>query len=181
MGTLVLNVKDARRASQFWSQALGYAYQDGGYSEDTTPVLLPQSATAIALALDENDRTHFDLHTDSALEQQAEVERLVSLGATRVDWAYPNGARFVVLADPDGHVFCVVNTGRGMPTELRDRAYQIRRSNDWIGPDGACGRGCGRWRPDGDASVGERGRRPDLRRRRRRRALLHQVGALQRP
>jgi predicted enzyme related to lactoylglutathione lyase len=59
---------------------------------------------------------HLDLHTDSAQEQQAEVERLVSLGVTRVDWAYPDGARFVVLADPEGNLFCVVNTGRGKLT-----------------------------------------------------------------
>jgi catechol 2,3-dioxygenase-like lactoylglutathione lyase family enzyme len=111
IGTIVLNVKDARRASQFWSQALGYAYRDGGYRQDTTPVLLPQPATAVALALEEDDRTHLDLHTDSALEQQAEVKRLISLGATRIDWAYPDGARFVVLADPEGNLFCVVNTG----------------------------------------------------------------------
>src|SRR5215831_6394818 len=112
VGTVVLNVNDARRASQFWSQALGYMYQDGGYSEDATPVLLPRHATAVAVALDEDDRTHLDLHTDSALEQQAEVERLISLGATRVDWSYPDGARFVVLADPEGNLFCVVNTAR---------------------------------------------------------------------
>lgn len=111
VGTVVLNVKDARRASQFWSQALGYAYRDGGYSEDSTPVLLPQSAAAVAVGLDERDRTHLDLHTDSALEQQAEVERLIALGATQIDWAYPDGARFVVLADPDGNLFCVVNIG----------------------------------------------------------------------
>jgi catechol 2,3-dioxygenase-like lactoylglutathione lyase family enzyme len=112
VGTVVLNVKDARRASQFWSQALGYTYQDGGYSEDAAPVLLPHHATAVAVTLDEDDRTHLDLHTDSALEQQAEVERLISLGATRVDWSYPDGARFVVLADPEGNLFCVVNTAR---------------------------------------------------------------------
>ena len=111
VGTVVLNVKDARRAAQFWSQALGYACRDGGYREDTTPVLLPRSAAAVAIALDETDRTHLDLHTDSALEQQAEVERLLSLGATRVDWDYPDGARFVVLADPEGNLFCVVNAG----------------------------------------------------------------------
>lgn len=108
----MLNVKDARRASQFWSQALGYAYRDGGYSRDTTPVLLPPSATTAAVALEEDDRTHLDLHTDSALEQQAEIGRLISLGATRVDWAYPDDARFVVLADPEGNLFCVVNTAR---------------------------------------------------------------------
>ena len=112
VGTIVLNVKDARRASQFWSQALGYTFRDGGYSEDETPVLLPHHATAVAVALDEDDRMHLDLQTDSALEQQAEVERLISLGATRVDWSYPDGASFVVLADPDGNLFCVVNTAR---------------------------------------------------------------------
>ncbi len=54
---------------------------------------------------------NLDLHTDSEQEQQAEVERLVSLGATRVPWTYPDGARFVVLADPEGNLFCVVNAG----------------------------------------------------------------------
>ena len=43
-------------------------------------------------------------------EQLAEVERLISLGATRVEWTYPADADFVVLADPDGNLFCVVNT-----------------------------------------------------------------------
>jgi catechol 2,3-dioxygenase-like lactoylglutathione lyase family enzyme len=112
VGTIVLNVKDARRASQFWSEALGYAYGDGGYREDSTPVLLPPQETAVTIALDEADLTHLDLHTDSAQEQQAEVERLISLGATRVDWTYPDDARFVVLADPEGNLFCVIDAGQ---------------------------------------------------------------------
>ena len=113
VGSIVLNMKDARRASQFWSQALGYAYRDDGYTEETSPVLLPHRATAVAVVLDEDDRTHLDLHTDSIQEQEAEVERLISLGATRADWTYPAGARFVVLADPEGNLFCVVNTASG--------------------------------------------------------------------
>ena len=110
IGTIVLNVKDARRASQFWSQALGYACRASGANPDSTPVLLPPQAAAITVALDEDDRTHLDLHTDSALEQEAEVERLISLGAARADWAYPEGARFTVLTDPEGNHFCVVDT-----------------------------------------------------------------------
>jgi Glyoxalase-like domain len=62
------------------------------------------------MALDESDRTHLDLHVDSAEEQQAEVTRLISLGATRVDWTYPDNAHLVVLADTEGNLFCVVNT-----------------------------------------------------------------------
>jgi len=38
----------------------------------------------------------------------AEVERLLELGAGRVDWRYPEGADYVVLADSDGNTFCVV-------------------------------------------------------------------------
>jgi Glyoxalase-like domain len=37
-----------------------------------------------------------------------EIERLLGLGARRVDWRYPPGADYVVLADPDGNTFCVV-------------------------------------------------------------------------
>lgn len=40
--------------------------------------------------------------------QAAEVERLLGLGARRVDWRYPEQADYVVLADPDGNTFCVV-------------------------------------------------------------------------
>lgn len=109
----MLNVKDARRAAQFWHQALGYSYRDGGSTGDATPVLLPPSATPTAIALDEDDRTHLDLYTDSEQEQRAEVARLLTLGATRVDWAYPDGADFIVLADPEGNLFCVVNTASG--------------------------------------------------------------------
>jgi catechol 2,3-dioxygenase-like lactoylglutathione lyase family enzyme len=112
IGAVVLNVQDARRAAEFWRQALGYSYRDG-YDPDRTPVLSPDNAPPAALALDEEDRSHLDLYTDSAAEQRAEIERLISLGATRVDWTYPDGARFVVLADPGGNVFCVINTGTG--------------------------------------------------------------------
>jgi predicted enzyme related to lactoylglutathione lyase len=110
IGAIVMKVQGARRASEFWSQALGFAYRDGGYSDDGTPVLIPPDPAVPSLALDENDCAHLDLYTDSAEEQQAEVERLMSLGATRVDWTYPDNARFVVLADPEGNLFCVINT-----------------------------------------------------------------------
>lgn len=113
IGTVVMNVKDARRAAEFWRHALSYDYRDGGYDDEATPVLVPQpGATGPVVALDESDRTHLDLHADSAEEQHAEVERLISLGATRVEWTYPENARFVVLADTEGNFFCVINTGR---------------------------------------------------------------------
>ena len=52
-----------------------------------------------------HQRHHLDLY---ASDRQAEVERLLSLGAHRVDWRYPERADYVVLSDPDGNKFCVV-------------------------------------------------------------------------
>jgi hypothetical protein len=48
---------------------------------------------------------HLDLY---ALDQSGEVERLVGLGARRYPWRYPADADYVVLEDPDGNLFCVV-------------------------------------------------------------------------
>jgi hypothetical protein len=54
-------------------------------------------------AKEARNRQRFDLSPDGG-DQQAEVDRLVSLGATRVEVG-KDGA--VVLADPDGNEFCV--------------------------------------------------------------------------
>ncbi len=57
---------------------------------------------------------HLDLHAADADEQTAQVDRLVSLGASRVDWdSYPEDPDFVVLADPEGNLFCVVDLSHG--------------------------------------------------------------------
>jgi glyoxalase superfamily protein len=43
-------------------------------------------------------------------EQARHVERLTALGATRVsEWPYPDDADFVVMRDPDGNEFCVID------------------------------------------------------------------------
>jgi hypothetical protein len=56
----------------------------------------------------EDDKMHLDLCAANEEEQRAEVERLVSLGARRVDWTYPDGADFVVLADTEVNLFSVI-------------------------------------------------------------------------
>jgi catechol 2,3-dioxygenase-like lactoylglutathione lyase family enzyme len=109
LGAIVLNVSDLGRASRFWADALGYAPRAGNPA-----ALSPTAGEGPLLWLDEDDRTHLDLWAADAEEQQAEVERLVSLGARRVDdWVYPQEADFVVLADPDGNLFCVIDASRG--------------------------------------------------------------------
>ena len=53
------------------------------------------------------DRLHFDLTPPVDDDEQAEVDRLVSLGATRMDIGRGEVSR-VVMADPNGHEFCVL-------------------------------------------------------------------------
>lgn len=71
---------------------------------------MPTEVDAPRLHLDNEDRTHLDLWVANQEEQLAEVERLLELGAARVDWNYPEDPDFVVLADPDGNLLCVINT-----------------------------------------------------------------------
>ncbi|MBU3869742.1 VOC family protein [Streptomyces sp. 4503] len=120
IGSVVLGVSDVRRAAAFWTRALGYVPR--GEIEDDWVVLVPadgRTGTRLSLGRSETPvqgrpRVHLDLYAGDAADQAAEVERLVSLGARRVRWAlYPPDADFIVLADPDGNRFCVIDTGRG--------------------------------------------------------------------
>jgi predicted enzyme related to lactoylglutathione lyase len=54
------------------------------------------------------NRLHLDLAPPADGDQAAEVDRLVSLGATRIDLG-PGGS--VLMADPDGNEFCVLPPG----------------------------------------------------------------------
>lgn len=118
LGIVVLGVSDVRRAREFWCAALGYGVRDDGFGGWAT-VLTPPDGSGVVLALQRSEtepqahpRIHLDLHVDSREEQVAEADRLVALGAKRIDWdSYPDDPDFVVLADPDDNVFCIVDLG----------------------------------------------------------------------
>jgi catechol 2,3-dioxygenase-like lactoylglutathione lyase family enzyme len=119
IGSVEMGVSDVRRAVAFWTQALGYVPRDE--TDDTWMALVPAHGSGVQLALglsetplQEHPRIHLDLYPGDAADQAAEVERLLSLGAERVDWElYPEDPDFVVLADPDGNRFCVIDTSHG--------------------------------------------------------------------
>jgi hypothetical protein len=107
IGAVVLNVKDTDSSGTFWARALEYDRQP-----HDAAFLAPRTGDGPRLHLDENDRTHLDLWVDTEEEQAAEVERLIALGAVRVEWEYPENADFVVLADPGGTLFCVIDLSK---------------------------------------------------------------------
>jgi catechol 2,3-dioxygenase-like lactoylglutathione lyase family enzyme len=80
LGAVVMSVSDVDRASAFWSAALGYAK-----APNNPAFLVPHGAPGTRLHLDDDDRTHLDLWADDEADQRAQVERLISLVARRVD------------------------------------------------------------------------------------------------
>lgn len=115
----MVGVADVVAASTFWTAALDLV-ESPEWARDTWRTLVRRTDGERVLGLMRSDspaephpRIHLDLMVDSTAEQETEVERLVGLGAQRVEWdSYPPNADFVVLADPDGNVFCVVDLSR---------------------------------------------------------------------
>ncbi|GAA3004857.1 putative enzyme related to lactoylglutathione lyase [Streptomyces sp. KhCrAH-43] len=116
IGTVVMGASDVARAAAFWKAALGYVEREPA-TEDWV-VLVPAEGPGVGLSLGRSDspvqevpRVHLDLYTE---EQDAEVARLLALGAAEADWElYPEDPDFVVLADPEGNRFCVIDTTHG--------------------------------------------------------------------
>lgn len=115
LGFPVIGVTDLDRATTFWSAALGLTPAEEWSSPTWRTLLGADVERALALmtsgsAPEPRPRQHLDLFVDSAAEQEAEVRRLIGLGATDPGWdSYPADPDFVVLADPDDNIFCVVD------------------------------------------------------------------------
>jgi predicted enzyme related to lactoylglutathione lyase len=112
VGSIVLRVDDLERQTEFWSEALHYVRRQ---DESTDFVLLrPRGGVGPNMSLDRvrstvqvPPRIHLDLYTE---DQAGEVKRLIALGATEVHWnKRPPDADYVILADPEGNRFCVVD------------------------------------------------------------------------
>jgi predicted enzyme related to lactoylglutathione lyase len=115
LGSTVLGASDVRRATEFWGRVLGYVPRDEVIDENFV-VLTPPDGVGQNVSLMRSDApppdrpsVHLDLYAD---DRDAEVERLLELGASRVDWPdYPPDPDFTVLADPVGNRFCVIDKG----------------------------------------------------------------------
>lgn len=119
LGIPVIGVSDIERAERFWTSALDLVAVDEWTSPTWRTLAYGDgSGRALGLMLSESPveprpRLHLDLFVDTADEQRADVDRLLELGATAPDWElYPDEPDFVVLADPDGNLFCVVDLSR---------------------------------------------------------------------
>lgn len=111
VGSVVIRVEKLAAQKVFWMAALDYL--DRASDDDDFALLRPRSGTGPNIALDEHPspltrppRIHLDLYAD---DQAAEVARLESLGAERVEWSKrPDDADYVIMQDPEGNRFCVI-------------------------------------------------------------------------
>jgi catechol 2,3-dioxygenase-like lactoylglutathione lyase family enzyme len=114
VGSIVIRVDDLPRQVAFWSAALDYVPRQG--DDDDFALLRPRDGVGPNLSLDRvrsevhlPPRIHLDLYAE---DQAVEVQRLIALGATEVHWdKRPADADYVILADPEGNRFCVIDAG----------------------------------------------------------------------
>jgi catechol 2,3-dioxygenase-like lactoylglutathione lyase family enzyme len=110
----VIRVDDLARQKTFWTAALDYVARDD--AADDFALLRPRDGRGPNVSLDRvrserhlPPRIHLDLYAE---DQVAEVERLIGLGASRVEWKHrPHDADYVILEDPEGNRFCVIDAG----------------------------------------------------------------------
>jgi catechol 2,3-dioxygenase-like lactoylglutathione lyase family enzyme len=117
VGSIVIRCFEYDRMRAFWQAALGYEVghtdPNGGFAILRDPdgrgpnISIDQSPVRRA---GKRSWLHLDLYTTN---QDSEVARLVGLGAKRYPWRSGADADYVVLEDPDGNLFCVVQIPEG--------------------------------------------------------------------
>ena len=113
--TLCFDANDPLRLARFWAATLHWDIHDETEEEIG---LVPTDGTRFAflfLPVPEpkagKNRIHLDLVSESPAHQSEMVDRLIALGAQRVDIGQSRDDDHVVLADPEGNEFCVVLRG----------------------------------------------------------------------
>lgn len=124
--TVVVDCRDPQAQAHWWAEALDWqvVYDTPeeavaiprGMSEDPVEDVDEWLARGQALvfvpvpeAKQVKNRLHLDLAPHTSQDRDAEIARLLSLGARRVDVGQGD-ATFTVLADPEGNEFCVLSS-----------------------------------------------------------------------
>ena len=118
---LVVDANDPQRLARFWAGVLGW-----GVVADARhgAVLLPEDDTGLEIRCrptsapkTSRNHMHFDLTSASLEGQQETVARSLGLGARHIDVGQGPEDGQVVLADPEGNEFCVIEPGNGFLAE----------------------------------------------------------------
>jgi predicted enzyme related to lactoylglutathione lyase len=130
---VVIAALDPVAQTRWWADALGWSGEvdadgDGEVfsAEPDVPRLLFEQVHDAKTA---KNRIHLDLASTSADAQAATVARLLAAGATPADVGQGDDVAWVVLADPEGNEFCVLDP-RDRYTDAPGLAAIVLDAND---------------------------------------------------
>jgi predicted enzyme related to lactoylglutathione lyase len=153
---LCFDANDPLRLARFWSGVLGWEMAEDPHDG---VALLPSDDTGFRirfLATQEQkagpNQMHFDLTSTSLEDQQQTVARSRSLGARHIDIGQRPEEGHVVLADPEGNEFCVIEPGTASLLTA-DSSERLRATGRRTSGTSGVKRWAGRW-------SGTRTRRP---------------------
>lgn len=112
--SITVDCTDPYRQALFWSEVTGWPEDPDDPNRPGDPegrIVDPHGVSLLFIPVPEGktvkNRVHLDL-TTSAADRDAEIERLLALGARRVDIGQTGEESWTVLADPEGNEFCVI-------------------------------------------------------------------------
>jgi predicted enzyme related to lactoylglutathione lyase len=115
LDALTFDANDPLRLARFWGGLLGWEMAD---DPQDGLALLPSDDTGFRIRFlpaqaqkAGQNQMHFDLTSTSLEDQQQTVARSLALGARHIDIGQGPEATHVVLADPEGNEFCVIEPG----------------------------------------------------------------------
>jgi catechol-2,3-dioxygenase len=113
LGTVVVDCADPEALSRFWCDVLEWHVVDR--DDDGAVEIGPADQQHLTLLFEpvperktSKNRLHFDINPLRS-DQETELERLLALGARKVDLGQGDQS-WVVLADPEGNEFCLLHT-----------------------------------------------------------------------
>ncbi len=122
LGALCFAANDPLSLARFWAGVLAWEVTDD--RDDDGAALLPSDDTGfgIRFVLSPQKKTgqngiHFDLTSTSLEDQERMVARSLALGARHIDVGQRPEEGHVVLADPEGNEFCVIEPGNSFLAE----------------------------------------------------------------
>jgi predicted enzyme related to lactoylglutathione lyase len=108
---IVIDAHDLPGLAGFWAEVLGWRILS---QRDREVVIGPDPTAQVGICFMPvtepkavKNRVHLDL-TTAPDERDSEIERILALGARRVDIGQTGQESWTVLADPEGNEFCVV-------------------------------------------------------------------------
>jgi len=111
IATISIDAVQPRVVADFWRQALGWNEIEADEAvitlvppDESSPII---EVAAVPEAKTAKNRLHLDVRADGSSTAE-ELERLLSLGARRIDVGQGPDVSWIVLADPEGNEFCLL-------------------------------------------------------------------------